>query len=458
MPEIETMRQKVLACAVDLGSGDPANLISLRQAGFKIEHLHEYDVERDSFVPTDESRLFRHASDYFDLHHSLITPEVLRGQMEQRHVPVAVVARYVTLINTVKELPLVRPGDVPYIVQRLKDYYAHHNATNILIASADLLRDGKVEEAMSLVQSRSSELLVERRDVEPTRTYADVAKERWQLYQERLANPFIGHGVYTGFHDFDKETGGLYGGDLLVIAGLPKQGKTAMLLTIVKNMVNTGSTVVFASGEMATSRIWERLDAAFTGLIINQIREASLNEDDQTKYLDFLRGVKKQLAQVAVIPPDRCANMNTIREEMQAIMLRQPVGALVIDYIQIVEPGVRTQNAQDWQMVGQTAVEMSRLGHQCGIPVVSASQVPEDKAKKVDDPFMGLARARSIGHTAASVWRIWKDETMPPDEMMVMVSASRHGRGNFSFPIHADFARMQIAVRRDIEDLEEERL
>jgi hypothetical protein len=47
---------------------------------------------------------------------------------------------------------------------------------------------------------------------------------------------------------------------------------------------------------------------------------------------------------------------------------------------------------------------------------------------------------------------------MPPDEMMVKVSASRHGKGDFSFPIHADFARMQIAVRRDIEDLEEERL
>ncbi len=443
--QLTIIRHRAVGCGIDFGNGNPGFLVMLRQSGVTSDLLDQYDLENDAFIPTDESRLFSFACKYFDNCGQMITPAVITEQMKLRRVPEAVITRYAMLLNEIKDEEPSRTGDLPYVIKRLKDYRAHHSAANLLMSSAQMLQGGDVMAAMNLVQQKASELLTAQSSLEPTLTYQEIIPTRIKTYDERVLNPVGGRGIPTGFYPFDKATGGLYPGDLLVVSGLPKAGKSVMLLKFVQNMFQHDRNVVFASGEMTTERVWERLDAMFTRLEATGIRFGRLNDDDVKTYKQILENLRTQAqGQIAVIPPDRCSKLSDIFTEVQALRIKRPIDCVIIDYIQLLEPTTTTRSDSDWEKIGRVAIEMARFGHQIGIPIVTASQIPEEFGKKTDDVF-GLSRSRMIGHTAAAIWRIYKDEVIP-DRLWVHIGAVRHGESGIKFALRADFSRMQIDV------------
>ncbi len=446
--QLTGIRQSVLRCAIDFGGGNPTLFTYLQEQQVTATSLEQWDIDAGAFLPTDESRLFQIAANNFNAHNQLIAPATINEEFVRRSIPDGVRGRYAALLDEIGEMTPVRAGELPYIVSRLKQYRAHHSATEILMAGAQMLRAGDIVGAMNLVQHRSAELVAGHSNLEPTETYSDVAAKRWLDYEDRAKNPLRARGVPTGFPQYDRRSGGLFPGDLLVVSGLPKQGKSALLLTFARNLCQQGYNPVFASGEMTTERVWERLDAMFTNLFVNAIRFGQLNDDDKKVYHDFLERAQKEKAQVAIIPPDRAIYLDQLHSEIRALQVRQKVDCLIADYIQIMEPSGGGRSDQDWQKVGRVAIELQRLGHALGIPVISASQVPEEYGKRTEDVYGGLSRSRIIGHTAASVWRIWIDPTIP-DRMWVRVGASRHSEGDFTFALRADFARMQIVEELD---------
>ena len=96
-------------------------------------------------------------------------------------------------------------------------------------------------------------------------------------------------GVPTGFADLDKAVGGMHRSDLVILAGRPSMGKTAMAVNIACNAAENGKSVGFFSLEMAQEQLASRVLAGESGIPADWVRRADLNQKHFDKLLEAKR-------------------------------------------------------------------------------------------------------------------------------------------------------------------------
>src|SRR5690606_32125287 len=99
-------------------------------------------------------------------------------------------------------------------------------------------------------------------------------------------------GVTTGLRDMDEKLGGLHGSDLLILAGRPSMGKTALAVNLAYNAAQAyadsggkeGGRVGFFSLEMASDQLATRILADLSGISGDAIRKGNFQQDDFRKF------------------------------------------------------------------------------------------------------------------------------------------------------------------------------
>ena len=89
------------------------------------------------------------------------------------------------------------------------------------------------------------------------------------------------------FPSIDKFIGGFYNKDMIVIGARPSMGKTALIVTIIKNLIVNGYSVGFFSAEMSRVNIIIRLLVQLTGINFRKIKEWSLNPEEESTFLNI---------------------------------------------------------------------------------------------------------------------------------------------------------------------------
>lgn len=223
-------------------------------------------------------------------------------------------------------------------------------------------------------------------------------------------------GITTGFIDMDKWTGGLSRSDLIIIAGRPSMGKTALATNIAFNAAkaqtkNTdgGGKVAFYSLEMSKEQLVTRILAQECNIPSERIRRGEIKEEDFVR----LVGVKQQMADLPLFIDDTPAlTISTVRSRSRKLKRQFGLDLIVVDYLQLLQGPIDKKNENRVQEISAITRSLKGIAKELNVPVIALSQLSravearDDKRPQLAD----LRESGSIEQDADVVMFVYREE------------------------------------------------
>jgi replicative DNA helicase len=189
-------------------------------------------------------------------------------------------------------------------------------------------------------------------------------------------------GLVSGFDALDSITQGLQKSDLIIIAGRPSTGKTALVLNIASNIVkNYKLPVLFFSLEMSKEQIMYRLLAMETNISQLRLKTGKLYQQDWLK----LNKIIKILAKFPFFIDDTFnLSITDIRSKIKTIIFEQnQIGLVIIDYIQLMQNSkIKIENRV--QELSQITRSLKTLAREFNVPIIGLSQLSRNVENRID--------------------------------------------------------------------------
>src|ERR1700722_11692306 len=232
-------------------------------------------------------------------------------------------------------------------------------------------------------------------------------------------------GLATGLTDLDNRMGGLQQSDLVILAGRPGMGKTALATNIAYNVAKAfaqgdvradghretvnGGGVGFFSLEMSAEQLATRIISEQTGIPSNKIRRGGIDEGD----FERIKDVSIELQNLPFYV-DETGGLSIGQLAARARRLKRQRGLdlLVIDYIQLLQGTTRRSSENRVQEVTEITTRLKALAKELNVPIVALSQLSrqvearEDKRPQLSD----LRESGSIEQDADVVLFVFREE------------------------------------------------
>ena len=215
-------------------------------------------------------------------------------------------------------------------------------------------------------------------------------------------------GLSSGFYDLDCMTQGFQKSDLIIIAGRPSIGKTALILNIVADVVRQSRLpALFFSLEMSKEQILYRLLSIETQISQLRLKSGNLGKDDWFK----ISRVIPILAKVPLFIDDNFnLSIQDIRTKIKSILFEQKnLGLIVIDYLQLMQSSdSKIENRV--QELAYTTRALKILAREFNIPIIVLSQLSRNVENRVDKrPILSdLRESGSIEQDADLILLLYK--------------------------------------------------
>jgi len=211
-------------------------------------------------------------------------------------------------------------------------------------------------------------------------------------------------GLPTGLATYDLHYGGLFPGELIVLAARTSVGKTSMALQIAIHNALAGRLVYFASCEMSASELLLRAACSLAGISLQTIRSGRAAQVEHDRVEEALR----QLSGSALVIDDRPElSVSSIRREAKRLV-RKGLRLVVLDYLQLVTPPDR--KVQRYEQIGEMTRALKSLGRDLGVPVLVLAQLSR-AAESADEPKLShLRESGSIEQDADVVLLLHRPE------------------------------------------------
>ena len=224
------------------------------------------------------------------------------------------------------------------------------------------------------------------------------------------SNPDKLRGLATGFADFDKLTGGLRPGDLLIVAGRPSMGKTTLAVNMAEYAAvhpATRASVAIFSMEMPSEQVITRMLSSIGGVPLTNLRSGRISDEDWVR----ITSATTQLSEAKIFVDETPALTPTeLRARARRIKREHGLGLIVVDYLQLMQvPGTKENRATE---IGEISRGLKVLAKELAVPVIALSQlnraVEQRENKK---PVMSdLRESGSIEQDADMILLIYREE------------------------------------------------
>jgi len=176
-------------------------------------------------------------------------------------------------------------------------------------------------------------------------------------------------GVLTGLYDFDIDQGGLFPGELIILAARPGIGKTSFAMQVAYNVAQHRGLVYFASLEMSDEDLSVRLACSISGVSSRLVRTGRLTEQDNSKLSQAMNEQSNAALEIHDQPELTVAS---IRRQLRKLKKRGLVLA-VIDYLQLIEP--EDHKIPREQQVAKMTKSLKRTSRECNVPILCLCQL-----------------------------------------------------------------------------------
>ena len=210
-------------------------------------------------------------------------------------------------------------------------------------------------------------------------------------------NPNDVTGVPTGYSDLDEKTSGLQPGDLIIVAGRPSMGKTALSLNIAEHVaLDAGLPVAVFSMEMAATQLAMRLLGSLGRLDQHRLRTGRLLDDDWQRLTQAVGRLNDAPMQI-----DETPALNALEVRARSRRLHRQYGKLgliVIDYLQLMSATGDGENRAT--EISEISRSLKALAKELSVPVIALSQLNRSLEQRPNKrPVMSDLRECVVGDT-----------------------------------------------------------
>ncbi|MCX7342746.1 MAG: replicative DNA helicase [Proteobacteria bacterium] len=224
-------------------------------------------------------------------------------------------------------------------------------------------------------------------------------------------------GVTTGLLDVDKWLGGLHPSDLLILAGRPSMGKTALATNIAFNAAKAhfddpkdGGNVAFFSLEMSAEQLATRILSTQAQISSDKIRRGEIRTEDFPKIVTASRLIENLGLYIDDTP---ALSITAVRNRARRLQRQHGISLIVVDYLQLLESSGKSRSGDNRvQEISDISRGLKALAKELNVPVLALSQLSraveqrEDKRPQLSD----LRESGSIEQDADVVMFVYRDE------------------------------------------------
>lgn len=233
-------------------------------------------------------------------------------------------------------------------------------------------------------------------------------------------------GIPSGFKDLDDMTGGLQKSDLLILAGRPSMGKTAMALNLVTQTAIVDErdekggqpyAVAFFSLEMSYDQILLRLLCSLGGLNLRDVRTGRLEPDDFGALTMAASKLSEAPIYIDDTPGISVLEMRAKSRRLKSQLEREGVhlGLICVDYLQLMRGTGRTDSRE--QEISEISRSLKALAKELSVPVLSLSQLNRSLESRPNKrPMLSdLRESGAIEQDADVIMFVFREEVYKPD-------------------------------------------
>jgi replicative DNA helicase len=230
-------------------------------------------------------------------------------------------------------------------------------------------------------------------------------------------------GLTTGLRDLDTKMGGLHPSDLMILAGRPGMGKSALAIKIAfgaakallaearakdPNALANRCVGIF-SLEMSAEQLATRLLSEESRVSSDRIRRGDINQKDFDKFVQVSREIHALPIEIDDTP---AITLSALRTRARRLKRTKGLALIVVDYLQLMRPAAGTRPESRVLEIGQLTQGLKAIAKELAVPVLALSQLSravesrEDKRPQLSD----LRESGTIEQDADSVMFIYRDE------------------------------------------------
>jgi replicative DNA helicase len=237
---------------------------------------------------------------------------------------------------------------------------------------------------------------------------AELVLSIFSELKQKSLNPKLS-GVTSGFSDLDSLTQGFQKSDLIILAGRPSMGKTALSLNIASNLIKISKLpVLFFSLEMSKEQIMYRLLSMETNINQMKLKSGKLYHDDWIKLTKMLKVISK----FPLFIDDKFdLTIQDIRSKIKTILFEQnQIGLVIIDYIQLLQSPKLTKENRVQELSSITR-SLKTIAREFNIPIIGLSQLSRNVENRINKkPILSdLRESGSIEQDADLVLMLYKN-------------------------------------------------
>lgn len=224
-------------------------------------------------------------------------------------------------------------------------------------------------------------------------------------------------GVTTGFRDLDQLLGGLHNSDLLILAGRPSMGKTALVTNMAYHAANAyvrtkgeeGAVVGFFSLEMSAEQLAGRIISETTQVQSDKMRKGQISNVEFHRLSEAIQ----ELERLPLFIDDTPAlTVSALRTRARRLKRQHNLGMIVVDYLQLISGSSSSRSDGRVQEVSEITRGLKTLAKELNVPVIALSQLSraveqrDNKRPQLSD----LRESGSIEQDADVVTFIYREE------------------------------------------------
>ena len=205
-------------------------------------------------------------------------------------------------------------------------------------------------------------------------------------------------GVPTGLSDLDEKLGGLHKSDLVILAGRPSMGKTALATNIAYNAAQNilkrqeKSSVAFFSLEMSSEQLSTRILSEQARIRSDDIRRGKVTEEEINRYIETSRNIYNLPLYIDETPAITIATLSNRARRIKRLF---GLNLIVVDYIQLMRAS-SIRNDGRVQEISEITQGLKALAKELAVPVLALSQLSRAVEQR-DDKQPQLADLRESG-------------------------------------------------------------
>ena len=215
-------------------------------------------------------------------------------------------------------------------------------------------------------------------------------------------------GLPSGLKDLDKKLGGFHNSDLIIIAGRPSMGKTALGTNIAFNAAKKfkekedefgnkttidGGKIAFFSLEMSSEQLATRVLAEQSKISGDKMRKAELNKEDFKK----IAKVSSELENLNLVIDDNpILTISSLRARARRLKRLYDIDMIIIDYLQLMSGSQNVKNDGRVQEISEITRGLKAIAKELNIPIIALSQLSRQVEQR-EDKRPQLADLRESG-------------------------------------------------------------